>query len=79
MSDHSVLRMIRKWIRVGVMEEDRLLMSETGTGQGQTISPMLANLYPHYRLDESFEESAYQVSSPRSDGHSVITPRRDHC
>jgi retron-type reverse transcriptase len=27
----------------------------TGTGQGQTISPLLANIYLHYVLDEWFE------------------------
>jgi retron-type reverse transcriptase len=43
--DRSVLRLIRKWIQVGVIEEGRLLVSETGTGQGQTISPLLANIY----------------------------------
>jgi retron-type reverse transcriptase len=30
-------------------------VSETGTGQGQTISPLLANIYLHYVLDEWFE------------------------
>src|SRR6202521_4645570 len=54
-SDDSVLRLIRKWIQVGVIEEGRLLMSETGTGQGQTISPLLANIYLHHVLDEWFE------------------------
>src|SRR6201984_3641487 len=53
--DRSVLRLIRKWIQVGVIEESRLLVSETGTGQGQTISPLLANIYLHYVLDEWFE------------------------
>ena len=46
--DGSVLRVIRKWIQVGIIEEGRLLVSETGTGQGQTISPLLANIYLHY-------------------------------
>ncbi len=53
--DRSVLRLIRKWIQVGVIEEGRLLVSETGTGQGQTISPLLANIYLHFVLDEWFE------------------------
>jgi RNA-directed DNA polymerase len=53
--DGSVLRLIRKWIQVGVIEEGRLLVSETGTDQGQTISPLLANIYLHYVLDEWFE------------------------
>lgn len=66
-SDDSVLRLIRKWIQVGVIEEGRLLMSETGTGQGQSISPILANIYLHYLhyiLDEWFED----VVKPRMKG-----------
>jgi group II intron reverse transcriptase/maturase len=55
-SDGSVLQLIRKWIQVGVIDEGRLLVSETGTGQGQTISPLLANIYLHYVLDEWFEQ-----------------------
>ena len=39
-------------------------MSETGTGQGQTISPLLANVYLHYVLDEWFEK----VVKPRLRG-----------
>jgi group II intron reverse transcriptase/maturase len=54
-SDGSVLQLIRKWIQIGVIDEGRLLVSETGTGQGQTISPLLANIYLHYVLDEWFE------------------------
>jgi hypothetical protein len=63
-SDGSVLQLIRKWIKVGVIEEGRLLVSETGTGQGQTISPLLANIYLHYVLDEWVEE----VVKPRLRG-----------
>ncbi len=63
-SDGSVLRLIRKWIQVGVIDQGRLLVSETGTGQGQTISPLLANIYLHYMLDEWFEK----VVKPRLKG-----------
>jgi RNA-directed DNA polymerase len=42
--DRSVLHLIGKWIQTGVIEEGRLLVSETGTGQGQMISPLLANI-----------------------------------
>jgi hypothetical protein len=38
------------------MDEGRLLVSETGTGQGQIISPLLANIYLHHVLDVWFEE-----------------------
>ena len=54
-SDASILRLLRKWINVGVVDEGRLLVSETGTGQGQIISPLLANVYLHFVLDEWFE------------------------
>jgi RNA-directed DNA polymerase len=54
-SDASVLRLIRKWINVGVIDDGRLLLSETGTGQGQIISPLLANVYLHFVLDRWFE------------------------
>lgn len=63
-TDGSVLRLIWKWIKVGVIEDGKLLVSETGTGQGQPISPLLANIYLHYALDEWFEE----VVKPRLKG-----------
>jgi RNA-directed DNA polymerase len=63
-SDGSVLRLIWKWIKVGAIEDGGLLVSETGTAQGQPISPLLANIYLHYVLDEWFEE----VVKPRLKG-----------
>src|SRR6202166_3979590 len=63
-SDSSVLRLLRKWIHAGVIEEGGLLVSETGTGQRQTISPLLAIIYLHYVLDEWFED----VVKPRLRG-----------
>ena len=54
-SDASILRLIRKCISVGVIDDGRLLLSETGTGQGQIISPLLANVYLHFVLDEWIE------------------------
>jgi group II intron reverse transcriptase/maturase len=54
--DRSILRLIGKWIHVGVIEEGRLLVNKTGIGQGQVISPLLANIYLHYVLDLWFEE-----------------------
>jgi RNA-directed DNA polymerase len=48
-SDASVLRLIRKWINIGVIDDGRLLVSETGA------SPLLANVYLHFVLDEWME------------------------
>jgi RNA-directed DNA polymerase len=55
-SDQSILSLIRKWINVGIVDDGRLLSSDTGVGQGQVISPFLANVYLHQVLDRWFED-----------------------
>jgi RNA-directed DNA polymerase len=55
-SDGSILRLIGKWINVGVIDDGRLLETEEGVGQGQVISPFLANVYLHTVLDKWFED-----------------------
>jgi RNA-directed DNA polymerase len=62
--DGQLLRLIGKWINIGVIDDGRLLVTETGTGQGQIVSPLLANIYLHYVLDEWFEK----VVKPRLKG-----------
>ncbi|QNT69184.1 group II intron reverse transcriptase/maturase [Defluviicoccus vanus] len=49
--DARILRLIRKWLKAGVLEDGVLTVSETGTGQGSVISPLLANVYLHYVFD----------------------------
>jgi RNA-directed DNA polymerase len=49
--DPRVLRLIRKWLRAGILEDGIVTISEKGTGQGSVISPLLANIYLHYVLD----------------------------
>jgi RNA-directed DNA polymerase len=67
-SDQSILRLIGKWIHVGVIDEGRLLVSETGIGQGQVISPFLANVYLHRVLDRWFEDEV----KPRLTGKAFV-------
>lgn len=50
-ADQRVLRLIRKWLKAGVLENDVVTESEVGTPQGATISPLLANVYLHYVFD----------------------------
>src|SRR5205807_2280756 len=50
--DRRVVRLIQKWLRAGVLEEGKLTVSEEGTPQGGSISPLLANVYLHYVLDQ---------------------------
>ena len=49
--DVRIIRLIRKWLKAGVMENGLVGASEMGTGQGSVISPLLANVYLHYALD----------------------------
>src|ERR1700732_414546 len=49
--DRRIIRLIRKWLRAGVLEDGIVTVSDKGTGQGSVISPLLANLYLHYVFD----------------------------
>ena len=49
--DRRIIRLIRKWLKAGVLEDGIVNVSEIGTGQGAVISPLLANIYLHYVLD----------------------------
>jgi group II intron reverse transcriptase/maturase len=50
--DRRVIRLIRKWLKAGVMDEDgRKTPTKIGTPQGAVISPLLANIYLHYVFD----------------------------
>ena len=49
--DRRIVRLIQKWLNAGVLEEGKRICSETGTVQGGSISPLLANVYLHYVFD----------------------------
>jgi group II intron reverse transcriptase/maturase len=49
--DRRINRLIRKWLKAGVMEEGELVPTEAGTPQGAVASPLLANIYLHYVFD----------------------------
>jgi len=50
-ADRRIGRLIRKWLNAGVLEDGVRTWSETGTVQGGSISPLLANVYLHYVFD----------------------------
>jgi len=52
--DGVLLRLIGKWLNAGVLEDGCLTHPESGSPQGGVISPLLANVYLHYVLDEWF-------------------------
>jgi len=55
-NDRQFIRLIKKWLRAGILEEDgKVIHPITGTPQGGIISPVLANIYLHYVLDIWFK------------------------
>ncbi len=50
-ADRRVVRLIQKWLAAGVLADGTRTWSETGTPQGGSVSPLLANVYLHYVFD----------------------------
>ncbi len=67
--DKRFVRLLSKWLKAGILEEDGgIEYPEEGTPQGGSISPILANIYLHYVIDEWFET----VVKPNCDGEAII-------
>ena len=49
--DRRVIRLIRKWLMAGVVEDGEVTATTAGTPQGAVVSPLLANIYLHYVFD----------------------------
>lgn len=54
-SDRRILKLIRQWLRSGILYGNILTVSELGTSQGSVISPLLANIYLN-TLDRLWEK-----------------------
>lgn len=59
-ADGRVLRLIRSFLKAGVMEEMKIKYQTTGTPQGGVISPLLANIYLH-PYDEEMTKVGYKI------------------
>lgn len=53
--DSSLLDLIEKFLKAGYVDDGLLVKSDSGTPQGSIVSPMLANIFLHYILDQWFE------------------------
>ena len=67
-NDGGIIRLIGKWLKAGVMEEEQYSNSDTGTPQGGVISPILSNVFLHYVLDDWFVKEV----QPRMKGRSFL-------
>lgn len=66
--DGVLRRLIGKWLNAGVLEDGTLSHPDQGSPQGGVISPLLANIYLHYVLDEWFEAEV----KPRMRGETAL-------
>ena len=68
-TDGVVRKLIDKWLKAGIFESGQLQFSSLGTPQGGVISPLLANIYLHYVLDDWFNAQV----TPRMKGRCSLT------
>lgn len=67
-TDDYFLRYVVRFLKSGYMEAEAFKRTEKGTPQGGNISPMLANVFLHYVVDEWFEKEI----KPRMKGHGYV-------
>ena len=58
--DRKMLKLVRQWLRAGILDDGKLTTPTVGTPQGGVISPLLANIYLHV-LDEEWERKHAQL------------------
>jgi RNA-directed DNA polymerase len=74
-SDRRVRKLLRQWLRAGVLVEGVRTETVTGTPQGGVISPLLANIYLH-AFDRAFVESGIGVLVRYADDFVVLCSSR---
>ena len=72
-ADGSLMRLIGKCLRVGVLDGAEFSEPSDGTVQGSIISPLFGNVYLHYVLDVWFQEEM----RPRLGGHARLVRYAD--
>jgi RNA-directed DNA polymerase len=75
--DKWVLRLIRRWLKCSIFEQDKAVLAEKGTPQGAVLSPLLANIYLH-PLDKYWRQRHPETKLVRyADDLVVLVRRRD--
>lgn len=78
-SDRRVLKLIRKWLQVGIMEEGKVRHSILGAPQGGVISPLLSNIYLHV-MDSLWEKNFSHLGTivRYADDFVILCERKAH-
>jgi RNA-directed DNA polymerase len=66
--DKTFIRLIRKWLKAGILDAGNISYPDKGTPQGGIVSPVLSNIYLHYALDLWFDK----VIKPSCEGMEYI-------
>ena len=76
-SDRKMLKLIRAWLRVGVLENGVVTDEVSGAPQGSPVSPLLANIVLHL-LDEGWSRSGRRLGTlvRYCDDFVVLAPTR---
>ena len=61
--DKRMLRMVKRFLKSGVLEEGKMYVGDEGVPQGGSISPILSNIYLHYALDLWYQKAFRKVCS----------------
>jgi RNA-directed DNA polymerase len=75
-SDRRVLKLVRKWLEAGVMEEGAFRETVSGSPQGGVISPLLSNIFLTI-LDRAFEQQGKGVLVRYCDDFVVLCRSED--
>ncbi len=59
--DPNIIRLVRRMLKAGIMEDYRYEETEEGAGQGSVCSPVIANIYMHYVLVWWFKEKMQPI------------------
>jgi len=73
--DPTLLQLIGRFLKSGIMEEGVYFETDQGTPQGGVLSPVLANVYLHYALDKWFENEVL----PQLTGFARLVRYADDC
>jgi len=64
--DKNFIRLIKRFLKAGILEEGKHIETDQGTPQGGVVSPVLANVYLHYVLDLWFEKKVKKQNKGES-------------
>jgi group II intron reverse transcriptase/maturase len=67
-NDKAFIRLIKKWLKAGILDDNKVMHPVKGTPQGGIVSPVLSNIYLHYVLDLWFTK----VIKPQCEGQAYI-------